>query len=403
MDRNKTYSAADIARYHNGGMTHAEMHALEKAALDDPFLADAIEGLKYSKDPVKEVAGLKTEINKRTENKKERGLLIPMGFKAIKIAALVIVLVGVAWIVYQLPFNSKNDIAVIQKNSSLPAANTNRPKDTVAEKINDSVPSQTNTFSQPFYYETVEVKTSEKHRNVIHNENKGNQITAEKPIQDNQNVSIITAEKASVASSAPQDEKKMQQPIAQTTKEIKGQVQQNNGQPLPYASVTVNGRANTITDDKGVFTVTSRDTTAVVSVSAAGYYNNTAKISNNDSNVIVLNEASPQLNEVVVAGINKPKTPSRKFIVESGELEPEEGWTQYNDYVASRLKPPTGKLKERGEVQLTFDVNEAGEPINITVENSHCSGCNEEAIRLLKEGPKWKTSKGKKGRIAFRF
>jgi hypothetical protein len=46
-------------------------------------------------------------------------------------------------------------------------------------------------------------------------------------------------------------------------------------------------------------------------------------------------------------------------------------------------------------------VNENGEPINITVENSQCTQCNEEAIKLLKEGPKWK--KGKKGKISFRF
>lgn len=38
------YSQADIERYLQGKMTHAEMHALEKAALQDPFLADAIEG-----------------------------------------------------------------------------------------------------------------------------------------------------------------------------------------------------------------------------------------------------------------------------------------------------------------------------------------------------------------------
>lgn len=38
------YSAADIQRYLGGNMSASEMHAIEKAALDDPFLADAIEG-----------------------------------------------------------------------------------------------------------------------------------------------------------------------------------------------------------------------------------------------------------------------------------------------------------------------------------------------------------------------
>ena len=40
----KQYSAEDIRRYLQDEMSPLEMHAIEKAALDDPFLADAIEG-----------------------------------------------------------------------------------------------------------------------------------------------------------------------------------------------------------------------------------------------------------------------------------------------------------------------------------------------------------------------
>ena len=40
----KIYSAADIERYYNGLMSASERHALEKAALEDPFLSDAFEG-----------------------------------------------------------------------------------------------------------------------------------------------------------------------------------------------------------------------------------------------------------------------------------------------------------------------------------------------------------------------
>src|SRR5439155_18288995 len=40
----KNFTAADIERYHKGLLSPEEMHAVEKAALDDPFLADALEG-----------------------------------------------------------------------------------------------------------------------------------------------------------------------------------------------------------------------------------------------------------------------------------------------------------------------------------------------------------------------
>ena len=40
----KQYGAADFDRYYSGQMTEQQKHALEKAALDDAFLAEAIEG-----------------------------------------------------------------------------------------------------------------------------------------------------------------------------------------------------------------------------------------------------------------------------------------------------------------------------------------------------------------------
>jgi hypothetical protein len=40
----KPYSLEDIERYLQGKLSPAEMHELEKAAVQDPFLADAIEG-----------------------------------------------------------------------------------------------------------------------------------------------------------------------------------------------------------------------------------------------------------------------------------------------------------------------------------------------------------------------
>ena len=43
---NPSYSAADILRYLKGELSAKEMYAMEKAALDDPFLADAIDGME---------------------------------------------------------------------------------------------------------------------------------------------------------------------------------------------------------------------------------------------------------------------------------------------------------------------------------------------------------------------
>ena len=61
----KVYTAADFERYYSGQMSDAEMHALEKSALEDPFLADALEGYSYTKTPVHDVAELKERLSKK--------------------------------------------------------------------------------------------------------------------------------------------------------------------------------------------------------------------------------------------------------------------------------------------------------------------------------------------------
>ena len=41
-------------------------------------------------------------------------------------------------------------------------------------------------------------------------------------------------------------------------------------------------------------------------------------------------------------------------------------------------------------MEVSFEVDAKGEPVNIRVEKSLCDKCDKEAIRLIKEGPKWK-------------
>jgi outer membrane biosynthesis protein TonB len=74
------------------------------------------------------------------------------------------------------------------------------------------------------------------------------------------------------------------------------------------------------------------------------------------------------------------------------EPEPADGWNNYDMYLANNLKTP-GSFKSKkgsGTVELTFDVDSNGAPYNIVVKKSLCESCDKEAIRLVKEGPKWK-------------
>jgi hypothetical protein len=110
--------------------------------------------------------------------------------------------------------------------------------------------------------------------------------------------------------------------------------------------------------------------------------------------------------KVVVVGYGSQKKSSNKhprIIVDT--LEPAEGLVNFDDYVANNIKMPEDFEENpiSGEIQLSFEVDKNGQPINITVVKSLCEKCDEETIRLLKEGPKWKKEKNKKGKITIRF
>ena len=122
---------------------------------------------------------------------------------------------------------------------------------------------------------------------------------------------------------------------------------------------------------------------------------------------VVLQQAELAEHEVVV--VNKNKTVARqdakrRMQVTVDTLEPAQGWTNFGDYIATNMRAPEELEAKplKGEVELSFEVNSRGEPVNITVTRSLCEKCNEEAIRLLKEGPRWKKNK-KKGKVRFNF
>jgi len=74
------------------------------------------------------------------------------------------------------------------------------------------------------------------------------------------------------------------------------------------------------------------------------------------------------------------------------EPEPSDGWAYYDNYLVNNIQLPDdykSKSVKTGEVQVSFEVNKNGEPVNFKIVKSLCSKCDKEAIRLIKEGPKW--------------
>src|SRR4051794_38175283 len=90
-----SYTFEDIHRYLQGKMPAAEMHAIEKAALQDPFLADAIEG--YAEVPAAIAREHLSRLNASLTEENKPSKIVAFNHKTpwLTIAALVIVLAGV--------------------------------------------------------------------------------------------------------------------------------------------------------------------------------------------------------------------------------------------------------------------------------------------------------------------
>ena len=94
------YTAAEISRYHAGTMPSRQMHELEKAALEDPFLADALEGYLHSKDTPGEIRSLTERMRESTGKSKVRRMFFATSWA--RVAAMIGLIAGGAYVLYTL-------------------------------------------------------------------------------------------------------------------------------------------------------------------------------------------------------------------------------------------------------------------------------------------------------------
>ncbi|WP_121355263.1 hypothetical protein [Flavisolibacter nicotianae] len=114
MSEPTNYTAKDIERYLRGEMSAAEMHRLEKAALDDPLLADALDGYMQRSPVAADLQELQNRLQQRIDRRAGgAGIVVPMW---LRIAALFVLLAGAGWLAIQTFSPRGSEIA---KNNSV--------------------------------------------------------------------------------------------------------------------------------------------------------------------------------------------------------------------------------------------------------------------------------------------
>ena len=125
-ENNKLYSAAEIQRYLRGEMSAEEMHAIETAALDDPFLADAIEGYEKAMREENEqviqsdVRRLDKEFRQRLKKPAKVLPFTRSRWWQIAAAAVAILITGIAIYNNRIPQdqNAERKLAVAEKKKT---------------------------------------------------------------------------------------------------------------------------------------------------------------------------------------------------------------------------------------------------------------------------------------------
>jgi len=398
-----TYTAADIERYYNGSMPLAEMHALEKAALDDPFLADALEGYMHTQTPVADVQELKEKIQRRSM----KVVALPWLRRsvAMRVAALLILLVGIGWLGYSV-FNGKMENLALQ---SKPA-----PK-----MKSEPLAPRTDTVVAAPAEQTGKEETGKKEAVArVHPTSKKRPIPEKKTMpvpekapatalapqpQTFSNAHVDDVVKTPVEKAMPSLNKtaRLQNPVGERSFSLR--VIDTSGNPVPFATAyEKNHNRATQADAQGNLSLTAPDSSLTVMVQATGFKTQQMKLRADDTTrTITLPRAEAQLNEVVVTALGKNASRSR---VRLEAAKPRGGQAQFDKYVDENLDWPVDDDDAGGEVTLSFDVDKKGNAVAIQIEQSLCERCDSTAVKLIRDGAKWrKTNKEAKAKAHIRF
>ncbi|RSK48082.1 TonB family protein [Hymenobacter rigui] len=420
-----------LRRYVAGELPPAEEHAVEAHTLDCAVCADLLEGLEIQPTAAHEASmdTLRQRLHTRvaelaTETAPEPTVVPLWAWRPFAAAAVLLLSLGVVGWLTISRLNSSPEIA----RQSLPAATR---QSEVAATVRPAEPAA--TASPAVAAVTPKAPTSPVRRPVLAPRYRRPIVVADAETAPEQPADLAglaafadsrpAAAAAEVAATVPEPAAVMMskaEPVAgnadvaaapqpaaakakmarvagvaaaapaaapEATRTIQGRVTDNAGQPLPGATVLVPGTQNgTSTDADGKFQMSVPAATGQLLVTSIGYTSKTQPLRPSDSTLaLALSPDTKQLSEVVVVRREAPP------MLPSISATPAGGYGKLRQYLADSLDYPEKALTDRreGTVRVQFIVGADGKLSDFKVVKSVSPECDEEALRLLKEGPTW--------------
>ena len=390
--KTKTYTAIDFARYHSGNMETKEMHALEKAALEDPFLADALEGYMHTESATEDMQHLKSMLAEKTKAKKVYSIASVSQNVWWRVAAIFI-LIGIAgYLFFDMRREEGGTIAknqagqMKQQVNQLPAYDSPATAMTLEnEKKNENAPASggiKKSIPEPVKKQSKKVPGKKV-------------ITQKEPQHFKENIPSPKQKSLSV------------QKRLEDTTVSKGD----------YARITINDHQGKREEKLVLSELNKEDSKSIASPTLLSADTQVMSIKSTASAARSINRKNAEISDLTVSTETQKRSLNQKagialngktagvMITLQSPLQPIEGTTNYYLYIIKNKKEVSDSNDNpvKGTVQLEFSINKKGKPINIQVVKSDCPLCEKQAISLLGNGPLWKGDADKKGEVIIAF
>lgn len=422
---NREADISKIKKYLEGKLDARAMHQLEKRALDDPFLMDALEGYgKKGAHQKENLDALTARLQQRVADKKVRRM-IP--WVPVSVAASILVIISAGLWFYtssQQPETLKvKRIASDVKPASTPSMGVPPPlitkNDTLAGNLKaaqyeknvdkrsierDSRQPKITAYSNkllsaaatdaasdaPVLSQDVEqtvkrYKDSAGINDVVVSSFDGNKK------KDTLDKAKMAARSSSLALKEIRVQGKVEGVTANPAntygvpqKTINGVViAKDDGQPITGAVVKVLGSSHgAVTDKAGKFSLQNVTDNQTLAVGYIGYSTKQVKVNNGDSLNITLDPNHSALAEVVVTSSKRSNNKENAY----EDARPKDGWKAFDAYLKNNGVSTDGKT---GKVKVSFMVDGKGQLSNFKIIKSLSKIADQKAIDLIQYGPDW--------------
>lgn len=386
MSYNEWLDIDVLEDYLDGKLDAKAMHRVEKLSLEDPFVAEALAGLSQSPKRTQSLSLLQKQLAERIAQKPVEKKRWAITSQRLSIASAAAVLFIAVCILFWMKGSKRQQMLAANEPKKVDV--TIAPQ--VAKEKTDAsaVLTEQSIVAKPAIAKSIRTKDADK---AVLIKNAPIIATNDQPVTASAPVESRMAEQKAAGQELEEitlsKEKKQVQTRAAVTAlpskaegimpgQFKGKViSKDTGMPIEGAIVRLEGAdRGTTTDRNGEFRlVADSSQNQKLTVGFSGFSTT---------------EVGAKSNQPVNVLLETNKNSLITIVASKNNVLPLGGWDNYQKYLRANnqfLKLTTAKV----DVELSFSIKKDGSVGAIKVIKSAGKATDKEAIRLLKDGPKW--------------